>query len=186
MNARVLDACCFPVAEPAVIRAMRLATSVSAMLAVTIALVPTALAAAPTSEVVVVEDFEYVDEELCAFPVTFVDRGTFKLTTFYDRASNPVKAVATNYRMRYTVSAAANGRTLTTNAPAVVIESFEHGTELVLGLHKAYHVPGTGVVLLDAGRVLIDLQTGEALFDGGPHQLFAGDADAFCSFFGDP
>ena len=167
-------------------RWMRLTICGSAMLALTIALVPTALAAAPTSEVIVVEDFEYVDEELCAFPVTFVDRGTFKLTTFYDRAGNAVKAVATNHRVRYTVSATANLRTLTTNAPAVVIETFEQGTELVLGLHNAYHVPGAGVVLLDAGRVLIDLQTGEALFEGGPHQLFAGDADAFCSFFADP
>jgi hypothetical protein len=56
----------------------------------------------------------------------------------------------------------------------------------VLGLHNAYHVPGEGVVLLDAGRVLIDLQTGEALSEAGPHQLFAGDADALCGFFADP
>jgi hypothetical protein len=118
--------------------------------------------------------------------VTFLDNGTFKLTTFNDDAGNPVKSVATNYRVRYTVSATAQGRTLTTNAPAVVIESFEQGTELVLGLHNAYHVPGNGVVLLDAGRILIDQQTGEVIFEAGPHELFAGDADAFCRFFADP
>jgi hypothetical protein len=37
--------------------------------------------------------------------------------------------------------------------------------------------------LLDAGRILIDQQTGEADFNAGPHELFAGDADAFCRFF---
>jgi hypothetical protein len=46
----------------------------------------------------VVEDFQYVDEALCGFPVTFVDSGTFKLTTFHDAAGNPTKAVARTTR----------------------------------------------------------------------------------------
>jgi hypothetical protein len=167
-------------------RRLLLIVSASSLLTMALALATPALAAAPTSEIIVITDFQYVDEALCDFPVTFVDNGTFKLTTFYDDAGNPVKSVATNYRTRYTVSATANDKTLTTNAPAVVVESFEHATELVLGLHNAYHVPGEGVVLLDAGRILIDLQTGQALSEAGPHQLFAGNAQAFCGFFTDP
>jgi hypothetical protein len=167
-------------------RRLLLTVSASSLLALALAFATPALAAAPTSEIIVVTDFQYVDEALCGFPVTFVDNGTFNLTTFYDDAGNPIKSVATNYQARYTVSATANGKTLTTNAPAVVVESFEQGIELVLGLHNAYHVPGEGVILLDAGRVLIDLQTGEALSEAGPHQLLAGDAHAFCGFFADP
>jgi hypothetical protein len=132
-------------------RRLLLTASASSLLTMALSLATPALAAAPTSEIIVITDFQYVDEALCGFPVTFVDNGTFKLTTFYDDAGKPSKSVATNYRTRYTVSATANGKTLTTNAPAVVVESFEQGTELVLGLHNAYHVPGEGVVLLDAG-----------------------------------
>jgi hypothetical protein len=167
-------------------RRLLLTVSAATLLALALAFATPASAVAPTTTIVVVDDPPYIDDTLCGFPVTFLDNGTFKLTTFYDDAGNPVKSVATNFRVRYTVSAGAQGRTLTTNAPAVVIESFEEGTELVLGLHNAYHVPGDGVVLLDAGRILIDQQTGEAVFEAGPHQLFAGDADAFCGFFADP
>jgi hypothetical protein len=42
----------------------------------------------------------------------------------------------------------------------------------VRGLHNAYHVPGAGVVLLDAARILIDLETFEPLFEAGPHEYF--------------
>jgi hypothetical protein len=167
-------------------RRLPFTASAAMLLAVALALAAPASAAAPTTTIVVVDDPPYVEDTLCGFPVTFLDNGTFKLTTFYDDVGDPVKSVATNHRVRYTVSATAHGRTLTTNAPAVVIESFEEDTELVLGLHNAYHVPHHGVVLLDAGRILIDRQTGEAVFTAGPHELFAGDADAFCDFFADP
>jgi hypothetical protein len=168
----------------------RLLLTAAAPLILVLSFAAPARATPPTSEMVQADPTPYYSDELCGADqrVWFVDSGSFKLTVFYDDAGNPVKALSTNYRDRYTVTASANGRTLTTNAPAVVIEDLTAGTELVLGLHNAYHVPGAGVVLLDAGRILIDLQTFEPLFAAGPHEYFSaeflsGNADAFCNYF---
>lgn len=150
-----------------------------------------AQAIAPTSEIVQADPTRYLSDELCGPDrrIWFVDSGSFKYAVCYDETGNPVRALFTNYRERYTVST--YGRTPATNAPAVVIEDSTAATELVHGLHNAYHVPGAGVVLLDAGRILIDLETFEPLFQAGRHECFAaafpsGDADGFCSYFFGP
>jgi hypothetical protein len=75
---------------------------------------------------------------------------------------------------------------LVTNYPLVISTSFQDGARLELGLRNTYSVPGEGVVLLDAGRIVIDLVTGEVLFEAGQHEFLEGDAEAFCSFFADP
>jgi hypothetical protein len=144
------------------------------------------LAVPPTTEVVTIEDFTFVDTELCGFPITFTESGTFKVTTFYDAEGNPVRTVLTNFNERYVATATANEKTLTTNYPLAIITSFEAGAVLELGLQNAYTVPGAGVVLLDAGRVIFDLATGDVVFEAGQHQLLEGDVSAFCNFFADP
>ena len=146
-----------------------------------------ALAVPPTTEVTVVElgDFASVNTELCAFPIAFDESGSFKVKTFYDAEGNPVRTVLTNFKDRYTATATANGKTLSTNYPLAVI-TYGEDLRLELGLRNAYTVPGAGVVLLDAGRVVIDLATDDVLFEAGQHQFLEGDADAFCSYFADP
>jgi hypothetical protein len=42
-------------------------------------------------------------------------------------------------------------------------------------------VPGEGVVLLDAGRVEYDEETGDVVFVAGPHQLLEGDTAKLCA-----
>ena len=150
-----------------------------------------ALAAPPTTEVTTVElgEFASVDTELCGFPIMFDESGTFKVTTFYDAEGNRVRTILSNFSDRYTATATANGKTLATNYPLVVITSIENDEDdlrIELGLRNAYTVPGSGVVLLDAGRVIIDQATDEVLFEAGPHQFLNGDADAFCDYFADP
>lgn len=167
-------------------RRLLLTISLPALLAVALAFAAPAVAVPPTTEVVTIENFTFVDTALCGFPVTFTENGSFKVTTFYDNEGNPVRSILTNFNERYTSSATANGKTLVTNYPLVIITSFEDGTRLELGLRNAYTVPGGGVVLLDAGCVVIDLVTGEAVFEAGQHQFLEGDADAFCGFFADP
>jgi hypothetical protein len=171
------------------IRSFLLAAAAPILLALCFA--ASAGATPPTSAIIEADPTPYSEDFCGPDAVSFVDSGSFKYTVFYDDDGNPVRALSTNYRERYTVTASANGRTLTTNAPAVVIEDFRAGTELVLGLHNAYHVPGAGVVLLDAGRILIDLETFVPLFEAGPHEYFSaaflsGDAEAFCSYFFGP
>ena len=166
-------------------RRLLLTISLPALLAVALAFAAPAVAVPPTTEVVTIENFTFVDTALCGFPVAFTENGTFKVTTFYDNEGNPVRSILTNFNERYTSSATANEKTLVTNYPLVIVTSFVDGTRLELGLRNAYTVPGGGVVLLDAGRVVIDLVTGEAVFSG-QHQFLEGDADAFCGFFADP
>ena len=79
-----------------------------------------ALAAAPTTEVTVVVDFTHTETALCGFPIVYTENGTFKVKTYYDSAGNPVKLILTNMS-RYTETATANGKTLTTNWPAAFI-----------------------------------------------------------------
>jgi hypothetical protein len=167
-------------------RRLLLTFSLPALLSAACFFAAPALAVPPTTEEVTIEDFSFVDTELCGFPVTFTENGTFKVTTFYDDQGNPVESILSNSNVRYTSSATANGKTLVTNYPLVIITSFEDGTRLELGLRNAYSVPGEGVVLLDAGRIVIDLVTGEVQFEAGQHQFLEGDAEAFCSFFADP
>lgn len=164
----------------------RLLLSFSLPVLLALAVATPVLAFPPTTEVVTIENSVTVDTALCGFPVTFTENGSFKIKTFYDAAGTPVKTILTNYNERYTASATANGKTLVTNYPLVFITDFDAGQQLTLGLRTAYHVPGAGVVLLDAGRVVVDLETGETVFEAGQHQFLEGDADAFCAFFADP
>jgi hypothetical protein len=141
-----------------------------------------ALAAPPTTEVTVVVDFTYTDSTLCGFPIVYTENGTFEVKTYYDGAGNPIKLILTNMS-RYTETATANGKTLTTNWPAAVYYSLENNTAAVVGLRAGYHVPGAGVVLLETGRVVFDLATGDVLFTAGEHQLVDSSAPAFCNYF---
>ena len=87
-----------------------------------------------------------VDEDICAdfgFDVTFVENGTFKTRTFYDREGNEVKTILSNFDVRFTSTATANGKTLSTNYPLVFIT--RDGADIRVGLRNAYHVPEEGL-----------------------------------------
>jgi len=147
-----------------------------------VANVSPALAEQPSTEVTVVVDYTHTETALCGFPIVYTENGTFKVKTYYDNAGNPVKLILTNMS-RYTETATANGKTLTTNWPASVTYSSVNNTGVQVGVRVAYHVPGAGMVLLETGRTVFDLTTGEVIFTAGEHQLIDGSAEAFCSYF---
>ena len=140
-----------------------------------------ALAAPPTTEVDVVVNDVTVDSDICEFDVTFVENGTFKTKTYYDREGNEVKTILTNSNVRFTSTASANGKTLSTNYPLVFITRGD--ADIRVGLRNAYHVPGAGVVLLDAGHLILDINTGDVIFEAGQHDLLNGSVDDFCGYF---
>ena len=149
-----------------------------------LAFVAAAIAAPPTNEVTVVVDAVTDDAEICAdfgLTIRFVENGSFKIRTFYDREGNVVKTILSNSSVRFTSTASANGKTLSTNYPLVFITD-EEDADIRVGLRNAYHVPGAGVVLLDAGRLIFDA-TGDVVFEAGEHQLLNGSVDAFCGYF---
>jgi hypothetical protein len=155
-----------------------------ALIILPLAFAASALAVPPTTEVTVVVDFTYTDTDICGlgFPIVFVENGSYKVKTYYDKAGNKVKSILTNAGP-YGESATANGKTLSANYPAPYITSFANGTETLLGLRSAYHVPGAGLVLLNAGRIVFDSATGDVLSQSGQHQVLNGDTAAFCAYF---
>jgi hypothetical protein len=153
-----------------------------ALIVLPLALAAPALAVPPTTVVFTVDNDSSVNTSLCGFPITFTQNGTFKETTYYDSAGNPVKSILTNFNSRFTETASANGKTLVANFPAVNITSFPSGEFVTAGLRSAYHAPGAGLILLNAGRVVRDA-SGDVVFEAGQHQVLDGDVGAFCAYF---
>ena len=153
-----------------------------ALIVLPLAFAAPALAVSPTTEVIAIDHSTRVNTALCGFAITFTENGTFKITTYYDKAGNPVKSILTNYNVRYTETATANGKTLVANYPLVSITSFPSGAGVSLGLRANYAVPGAGAVLLDAGRIVFD-PSGAVVFEAGQHQVLDGDLGAFCAYF---
>ena len=145
-----------------------------------------ASAAEPTTFVFTVHNFTWT-EDLCGFPITHVENGTGKVTVFFDQQGNPVKSIGTDMS-RFTITASANGKTLVSNEPTVLILDFEANTLAQLGLIAAFHVPGQGVILLAAGRLVV-VPTGapptpaDVLAVDGPNQPIEGDVAAYCNYF---
>ena len=150
------------------------------------ALAASARAVEPATVVFRVDNFTWTDD-LCGFPVTHVENGTGKVAVFFDPQGDPIKAINTDMG-RFTITASANGKTLVSNEPTVLILDFHANTLAQLGLIAAFHVPGEGVILLAAGRLLV-VPTGapptpaDVITIDGPHQPIEGDVAVYCSYF---
>jgi hypothetical protein len=145
-----------------------------------------ARAVEPTTFVFAVDNVTWTDD-LCGFPITHLENGTGKVTVFVDQQGNPTKAISTDMG-RFTITASANGKTLLSNEPTVLILDFQANTLAQLGLIAAFHVPGEGVILLAAGRLVV-VPTGapptpaDVIAIDGPHQPIEGDVAAYCGYF---
>ena len=141
-----------------------------------------ALAVPPTNEVTTVVNAVTVDEDICAdfgFDVTFVENGTFKTRTFYDREGNEVKTILSNFDVRFTSTATANGKTLSTNYPLVFITAMVRTSGLDFATPTTFHGEG---LCFDAGHLILD-GAGNVVFEAGQHDLLNGSVDAFCGYF---
>lgn len=126
---------------------------------------------------------EFTDEEACDFPVDvrFVGGGTERL--FFDKDGN-LKKVIVNLSDNGTATNPANGKTVKGHDAWTIIVEFENGepvTDTTVGLVFHFNAPGHGIVLIDAGRVVFDLQTSEVVVVNGPHQALEGDFAALCA-----
>lgn len=78
-------------------------------------------------------------------------------------------------------------RLLTSSRPhdgRTIIVEFENGepvSETDVGLLFHFNAPGHGIVLIDAGRVVFELQTFEVKVVNGPQQALEGDFAALCA-----
>jgi hypothetical protein len=164
----------------------RIVPPLLAAAALALTLAAPALAVEPSTFVFTVDNFTWTDD-LCGFPITHVENGAGKLTVFFDQQGNPTKAIGTDMG-RFTITASANGKTLLSNEPTVLILDFQANTLAQLGLIAAFHVPGEGVILLAAGRLVV-VPTGapptpaDVIAIDGPHQPIEGDVATYCSYF---
>lgn len=119
--------------------------------------------------------FEWVDDWTCAgTEIAVVADGSDSVREWDGRFMDHVMAVAT---------LTANGKTVTDNASATYLFSERRGTLQIAGTPYNIQVPGEGVILLDAGVVVFDAESGELVREAGPHMRLHGDVSGLCSYF---
>jgi hypothetical protein len=149
-----------------------------------LAFAATAGATPPTTETFH-DEGSMIDTELCGFAINASFEVDDRITTFYDSAGDPIRVVE---RLTFLGTLTNGDKSVVDNDNWVVVHDLVGGTDIFLGTVFNINVPGEGVVVLDAGRVIFDAETGEILFEGGPHQALHGEGDfeAICDYLADP
>lgn len=155
-------------------------STLGAAMALMLALAGSASAYPPKFEELDPETGDILVVECGGFDIRddYVQRGT--ATTFYDRYGEPVR-IRFHYKYVDRFYNSETGKEYTaTTANTIDFVVHEDG-EFDAGLEYHLTIPGVGLVLLDAGRLVYDAE-GNLIFEGGHHPIFAGDSDTdkFC------
>jgi hypothetical protein len=138
-------------------------------LAVTaLASVSAASAAPPVRSMIVLDEtFVYPagDPNPCPFEITYRNQGTFFVTTFVDSNGTVVREL--DRGAYFLESYSANGRVISSKSPAMI--HIDPATNIIVGTGNQRHfiVPGLGIIYAQAGRFVIDGNTGETLSVSG-------------------
>jgi hypothetical protein len=144
-------------------------------LRLTLALAVAVLASASTvsaapplrSTVVLDETFVYPvgDPNPCPFEVTYRNEGTFFVTTFVDANGNTIREL--DRSAYFLESYSANGKVISSKSPVMV--HVDPATNIAVGTGNQRHfiLPGLGILYAQAGRFVIDLNTGETISASG-------------------
>jgi hypothetical protein len=119
------------------------------------------------STVVLDETFVYPagDPNPCPFEVTYRNEGTFFVTTFVDANGNIIREL--DRGAYFLESYSANGKVISSKSPAMI--HLDPATNIVVGTGNQRHfiVPGLGILYAQAGRFVIDQNTGETISFSG-------------------
>ena len=149
------------------------------VVAVATVLVSSALAASPSKNTFV-SSFSFADTTTC--PGITIAQSNEERDTIIE--FSPTRL---HLQRRGVATLEANGKTLTSNFSAMIFEDWDVSQVKVVGTVYNVQVPGGGSLLLDAGKVVIDLSTDPPTFTvSGPHQQFTGDVAALCTYFAAP
>ena len=138
-------------------------------LAVAVLASASAVSAAPPlrSTVVLDETFVYPvgDPNPCPFEVTYRNQGTFFVTTFVDANGNAIREL--DRGAYFLESYSANGKVISSKSPAMI--HVDPATNIAVGTGNQRHfiAPGLGILYAQAGRFVIDLNTGETISVSG-------------------
>ena len=122
----------------------------------------------------------------CPSGVTLVETYTedLRIITYVNQAGAIVR-VQEHFDYEGEVTNPETGQTVKDPAHGVRFFDFVAGTRGPVGLYYSTTVPGVGLVFHDVGRLVRDLDTGEVLFEAGPHDvLHEGDVALFCAALG--
>lgn len=139
--------------------------ALSAAAAVAVVVAGPAVATPPTVELVPVDYAQVFSgpDSPCGFDVTLTGRGTVRQTTYYDAAGAPVR-MSVHGALTHTISSA--WHTLVSNGPAPVHVDLATGQMVDTGMELSFHVPGSGVVFGQAGRLVLAADETQISFVG--------------------
>ena len=144
------------------------------LLLIVLTLIPfsSAFALEPTVETFHDEGTQSVD---CG---SFIASGSYqqdvRVTTFYDTAGNPIRD-SVFIQFAGTLTNPLNGKTLTDTDSFTVFFDLQEGTITGVGLTFHMQIPGSGVAVLDAGRIFVD-EEGNVTLTGRQDFHYAGEA----------
>jgi hypothetical protein len=127
--------------------------------------------AAPVTHTTESEEFTGTIEkwrECDGFDINLEFDVTLRITQYYDANGDLVRERVKAYGTGTLINSE-TGETNTGSSPQIYFNDFIEGTETTVGRRNHNNLPGEGNVALDAGRIVIDMQTGEVLFSAGPH-----------------
>jgi hypothetical protein len=123
------------------------------------------------------------ESSLCGFDIAAEGSGTVRFQVFVDEAGEPLRI---HLHVMSTGSLSGNGITLNAHQSLNQFLDFEDSTVIEVGLVFKNAGPGTGVALMDRGRLVwsVDPDTGDWLFppifEAGPHPQLHGDVSTLC------
>jgi len=153
--------------------------------------IPMASLAAPPASTPFMDSFPTQDHivglepesSLCGFEITAEYSGTVAIKLFFDEAGDPKRL---HVHIITEGSLSANGITLTSRSSRTQFIDFEASTLVEVGLVFQNAGRGTGVALMDRGRLVwsLDPDTGDVefppIFEAGPHPQLHGDVTGLC------
>jgi hypothetical protein len=127
------------------------------------------------------EEFSY-QVQCDGFQLDGAGTDKYRVAVFYDQEGNPVR---TQVQIRYdgTLTHSLTGQTWRDPQYAMVQSDLLKGTDTFVGLIYNITVPGTGLVYIDAGRIVFNSE-GNVIFEAGPHQFLNGSDQLLCAALG--
>ena len=126
------------------------------------------------------------DCQAYGYSFTFTARYVIKRSDvlYYDRSGSLVKQVR-HVRFVGTNTNDVTGTSVRDTGSRHITFDFVANTFTETGVLRHVTVPGSGIVLHEAARIVISLTDDPVIFMAGPHQLFAGDVAEFCAALAD-
>lgn len=119
-----------------------------------------------------------VDRTTCGFPILWSATGTWEVTTFVD-ADGEWRSTITRWQGTEIDVNKKTGTSITGSWRE--IDLTDAGSLVVVGPIYSFPVPGQGNVMLETGRFVLDLQTGEWVFAVGRTDWSSGNVAGWCA-----